>query len=79
MQKGLAEDDNLESIRKINPNVPTAIRTLTAGGFILESAERKPGFVLIHVTKYDEFGIILEYCFDFAVNCRPFSPRQASR
>lgn len=47
----------------LKPNLATAVRTLTAGGFILKRAERKPGYSLLYFSRFDEFGSIQEYCF----------------
>lgn len=45
------------------PSLEVAIRTLTIGGFILEGANRKPGYALIYMDRYDEFGQKQNYCF----------------
>jgi hypothetical protein len=41
----------------------TTIRTLVFGGFILEGIERNPGFVLIRMDRFDEFGAQHRYAF----------------
>jgi hypothetical protein len=46
-----------------------AVRTLVTGGFILESVERKPGYALLHMLRYDEFGATHRYCFVLAETC----------
>ena len=48
------------------PDLSIAVRTLTAGGFILESAERNPGYSLLHMSRMDEFGAGHHYCFAVA-------------
>src|SRR6266850_8122845 len=48
------------------PDVSIAVRTLTTGGFILESAERNPGYILLHMSRIDEFGASHHYCFAVA-------------
>lgn len=45
------------------PNLQVAIRTLTIGGFSLEKANRFPGYALIYMYRYDEFGVKQQYCF----------------
>jgi len=45
------------------PDLQVAVRTLTIGGFTLEKAIRNPGFALIYVYRYDEFGVKQQYCF----------------
>jgi hypothetical protein len=45
------------------PSLQIAIRTLTGGGFTLEKANRFPGYALIYMHRYDEFGVKQEYCF----------------
>ena len=48
------------------PDLTIAVRTLAAGGFILESAERNPGYILFHMSRTDEFGASHHYCFAVA-------------
>jgi hypothetical protein len=48
------------------PTLSTAIRTLTAGGFMLESPDRNPGYALLHMSRVDEFGASQSYCFAIA-------------
>jgi hypothetical protein len=64
----VSEQPNIEELRRINPNIPIAVRTLTTGGFILKSTDRKPGYTLFHVSRYDEFGNVQFYCFALAEN-----------
>lgn len=45
------------------PSLEIAIRTLTFGGFLLEGANRNPGYALIYMERYDEFGARQKYCF----------------
>ena len=45
------------------PNLQVAVRTLTIGGFALEKANRFPGYALIFMYRYDEFGVKQQYCF----------------
>jgi hypothetical protein len=45
------------------PDLQVAVRTLTIGGFTLDRANRAPGYALIYMHRYDEFGVKLEYCF----------------
>jgi hypothetical protein len=46
-----------------HPNLEVALRTLTIGGFILEGANRNPGYALIYSARYDEFDQRQKYCF----------------
>lgn len=55
----------LESSEPVS-KISVAVRTLTAGGFILIAADRKPGYTLLQMTKYDEFGNVEPYCFALA-------------
>lgn len=48
------------------PDLPIAIRTLIAGGFILEDAKRNPGYMLLYMYRPDEFGANHRYCFALA-------------
>jgi hypothetical protein len=50
------------------PNLEVAIRTLTFGGYLLEGANRKPGYALIYMDRYDEFGARQKYCFTLFEN-----------
>jgi hypothetical protein len=45
------------------PSLQVAVRTLTVGGFILEKASRYPGYAVIYMHRYDEFGVKQQYCF----------------
>ena len=58
-------EDHLSNIidHTVKPNIATAVRTLTAGGFILKGAERKPGYSLLYFSRFDEFGSVQKYCF----------------
>ncbi len=49
-----------------SPDLSIAVRTLTAGGFLLEGAERNPGYVILHMSRIDEFGATHRYCFALA-------------
>jgi len=64
----LPEPINIEEFRRINPSIPVTVRTLTAGGFILKATDRKPGYTLFYVSRYDEFGNVQFYCFALAEN-----------
>jgi hypothetical protein len=46
-----------------SPNLQVAVRTLTVGGFILQKASRYPGYAVIYMHRYDEFGVKQQYCF----------------
>jgi hypothetical protein len=48
-----------------DPNLEVSVRTLTLGGFVLEGAERNPGYALLHMKREDEFGI--EHNYSFAI------------
>lgn len=57
---------NLELLSKLaeaHPEVETAIRTLTMGGFTLVNANRMPYCLLIQTTRRDEFGSVQNYSF----------------
>jgi hypothetical protein len=45
------------------PDLQLPIRTLIAGGFTLDNANRAPGYALIYMHRYDEFGVKQQYCF----------------
>lgn len=49
--------------RTISPDISVAINTLTTGGHLLKKAARNPGYILLHTSRYDEFGTTLKYCF----------------
>src|SRR5829696_4004765 len=49
-----------------DPDLSLAARTLLLGGFILDSAERKPGYAVLAAHRFDEFGVIHRYCFAIA-------------
>ena len=46
-----------------HPDIAIAINTLTTGGFLLEGATRNPGYIILHASRYDEFGTTQRYCF----------------
>jgi hypothetical protein len=48
------------------PDLSLAARTLLAGGFILDTAEPKPGYAVLVVHRLDEFGLAHRYCFAIA-------------
>src|SRR5688572_17090530 len=50
-------------IEENDPNIQTAIRTLTLGGFLLEGADRNPGFTSLFASRLDEFDVLHQYCF----------------
>jgi hypothetical protein len=45
------------------PDVTVAVNTLTVGGFLLTGATRNPGNIILHTSRYDEFGTTQRYCF----------------
>ncbi|MBN1316519.1 MAG: hypothetical protein JXA42_13670 [Anaerolineales bacterium] len=45
------------------PDISIAIRTLLMGGFLLEDAQRKPGYTILLMSRHDEFGASNRYCF----------------
>lgn len=47
----------------LNPEIPIVIRTLVTGGFTVDDAQRKPGYILINAHRFDEFGAINSYSF----------------
>ena len=47
----------------IPPNLQATVLTLTIGDFVLEKASRFPGYALIYMYRYDEFGVKQQYCF----------------
>lgn len=49
-----------------SPDLPVAVRTLVAGGFVLDAAERNPGYALLHMHRVDEFGAVHSYSFAIA-------------
>lgn len=49
-----------------NPNIIITLRTLLTGGFVLDGAQRKPGYMLFYTHRYDEFGTPQKYCFALA-------------
>jgi hypothetical protein len=49
-----------------HPAISLAVRTLTAGGFLLESLEQHPGYVLLHMVRSDARGVTRRYCFVLA-------------
>lgn len=49
-----------------HPNLTVAIRTLVAGGFMLVTVQRNPGYVLLHMDRPDEFGATHRYCLALA-------------
>jgi hypothetical protein len=60
------EAPNIHQPTDSSPNLSIAIRTLTTGGFMLESADRNPGYVLLHMSRVDEFGANQSYSFAIA-------------
>lgn len=54
----------------------TTIRTLVFGGFMLEGVERSPGFVLIRMDRFDEFGA--QHRYAFALEERPLSEAEVA-
>lgn len=56
------------------PDLAIAVRTLVSGGFLLESAERNPGYALLHMSRPDEFGATHRYAFAVAED--RFGPTQ---
>ena len=57
------EHTSINEDRTIRPDISIAINTLTTGGHLLEKAVRNPGYILLHTSRYDEFGTTLKYCF----------------
>lgn len=55
--------DNSNLTLNTSPNLEVTLRTLTLGGFLLEGARRNPGYALIDMDRYDEFGARHKYCF----------------
>jgi len=45
------------------PDIAIAVNTLTTGGFLLEGATRNPGYIILHASRFDEFGTTQRYCF----------------
>jgi hypothetical protein len=62
------DEMDLISLNSNPPNLQVAVRTLTIGGFALEKASRFPGFALIYMYRYDEFGVKQQYCFSLFEN-----------
>lgn len=52
----------------LRPDISVAINTLTAGGHLLGNTARNPGYLLLHTSRYDEFGQTLKYCFLISEN-----------
>ena len=50
------------------PDLALAVRILFSGGFILDASEPKPGYALLTLHRFDEFGIAHRYCFAVAEN-----------
>lgn len=50
-------------VHEDKPTIITAVNTLTTAGFVLSSATRNPGNIILHTYRYDEFGTIQKYCF----------------
>lgn len=48
------------------PTLDLAVQTLASGGFVLQGAERNPGYALIHMHRIDEFGVVQKYSFGIA-------------
>lgn len=59
-------DKEEKLLEKMPPDFVTAVRTLTIGGFVLQGADRKPGYSLLYVYRTDEFGSRQQYCFALA-------------
>ncbi len=57
------EHTSIYADRVVHPDISVVVNTLTAGGHILEKAARNPGYLLLHTSRYDEFGTTLKYCF----------------
>ena len=54
----------MEGARAEEPHLlQTTIRTLVFGGFLLQGLERSPGFVMIRMDRFDEFGALHRYAF----------------
>ena len=49
-----------------NPNIKITLRTLLSGGFVLDSAQRQPGYMIFFTHRFDEFGTPQKYCFALA-------------
>lgn len=61
------------------PNLSVAVRTLTLGGFFLDSgegAQRNPGYTLLHMNRDDEFGV--EHKYSFAIFDQKPTPAQVN-
>jgi hypothetical protein len=60
--------DAIESLQSevVVPDIPICVHTLISGGFILDEAQRKPGYILIVAHRVDEFGAVHHYCFAIA-------------
>ncbi len=54
---------SIEEAHIARPDIAVAINTLTTGGFLLEGATRNPGYMILHASRYDEFGTTQRYCF----------------
>ena len=48
------------------PHIHEALRALVTSGFTLEQANRNPGYALLVMFRYDEFGTKTSYCFVLA-------------
>ncbi|MFC1897596.1 hypothetical protein ACFLX8_03415 [Chloroflexota bacterium] len=63
MDTKLPDLELLSKLAEAHPEVETAIRTLTMGGFTLVNANRMPYCLLIQTTRRDEFGSVQNYSF----------------
>lgn len=54
-------NDNFQDLSK--SDLQLAIRTLVAGGFILQQAIRNPGYTILLMERVDEFEVVHKYCF----------------
>jgi hypothetical protein len=55
-------------------NLSLAVRTIFAGGFLLNKVQGEPGYSLVVARRLDEFGVAKRYCF--AIFNESFSPAQ---
>lgn len=62
----MANGKKYENSEIVAPDLSVTVRMLTSGGFILEDAQRHPGYTLIFASRYDEFGAAHVYCFVLA-------------
>ena len=57
---------SIEEAHIARPNIAVAVNTLMTGGFLLQGATRNPGYMILHASRYDEFGTTQRYCFMIA-------------